>query len=387
MNVDVIDCERTSLDIRWPPHQTLRAALMHEKKRTGIGAVRLLKAAPNIPCGLTPKIIQRWFDKSQRTAVRMHIEFALSRWTVFPTIDYTSITPAMRKKLQDHAKRTGVGHRAILSAGDALPDGISASMVAGWMDGRTNRAIRPQFEYIWRLWESLPDAEYVDIAPSIRKELIALQKSTGIGPHALLSRCNNIPSGLYGAMIKSWQDGKTKSARRKQLDFVLERWRKMTKRVPITNEIRTQFNTDRRRTGIGAVNLFRLLKNPPEGLSAAMIGSWFNGTVREAREDYLNFVLVAWAALPDNLRTPQKRGSWANPRRNLTDSDISALRAERDRTRIGPVVLLRLASNVPDGLTPALVSGLLNSKRQTVRIDHYDYVLSRWRSFPTCKDS
>lgn len=67
----------------------------------------------------------------------------------------------------------------------------------------------------------------------------------------------------------------------------------------------------------------------------------------------------------------------------LTENDVLALRAERDRTGVGPAALLRGQSKAkPDDLSAGMIVGWLLGKTETVKATHLKFALSLWASLP-----
>jgi hypothetical protein len=61
--------------------------MMNEFHRTGVGIVKALKYVDDLPQGLSPTIVGRWFEKKNRyypTAKKEHIDFVLSLYRGFP---------------------------------------------------------------------------------------------------------------------------------------------------------------------------------------------------------------------------------------------------------------------------------------------------------------
>ena len=136
----------------------------------------------------------------------------------------------------------------------------------------------------------------------MRDELRELRKSTGIAPMRLLKGRSDVPEGLDSAIIQSWLNGKTESARLDHYKFVLKVWRQVTPRIRLSDEDRELLRTEMARTGVGPKAILRLLPSSPHKLKPIMISNWVNGKLETASAAQWEAVLSTYRSLP-NLRS------------------------------------------------------------------------------------
>ncbi|MGQ0526647.1 MAG: hypothetical protein ACT4OY_01230 [Alphaproteobacteria bacterium] len=75
----------------------------------------------------------------------------------------------------------------------------------------------------------MPDSkkgENQKITPELLATLRDYKARTGVAVMALLNKSpEDVPQGLTSTLINSWLEGKTKSARKAYLEYVLNEWR------------------------------------------------------------------------------------------------------------------------------------------------------------------
>ena len=139
---------------------------------------------------------------------------------------------------------------------------------------------------------------YVTLTEEILHELERLKRETGIGPMKLLARSQGAPTTLNSAVINSWFNGQTASARERDLAFVLEAYAQIVPIIPITCEMRDDLNAEFVRTGCSPKSLLNRLPMPPKALSAALISRWRTGRTVSARKDLWDFVMKGLRGVP-----------------------------------------------------------------------------------------
>lgn len=219
----------------------------------------------------------------------------------------------------------------------------------------------------------------VPITTQIRARLRQLKQKSGLGPTAFLAQADDPPPGLGVNAIYGWLNGHRKHADRTHLDYVLDRWSKVPKRVPLSVKAVALLISERERTGVGAQSLLRHAQDAPDDLKGGMVDRWFTGTTKSAMEHHLEFVLAAYAALPDK---PPTRARVRAQRIALDKTRIEQLEHLRQSTGIGPQALFTGAHDVPAGLNSNAVYAWLDGRMTHIRADHYDYVVERWRTIP-----
>lgn len=219
----------------------------------------------------------------------------------------------------------------------------------------------------------------VPITSEIRAQLRQLKQKSGLGPAAFLAQAEDHPPEMSVNMINGWLSGHRKSADREYLDYVLDRWSQASKRVPLSVKAVALLISERDRTGVGAQLLLRHAQGAPDDLKGGMVDRWFSGTTRSAMEHHLEFVLAAYAALPDK---PPTRARVQAQRIPLDKARIEQLEHLKQNSGIGPQALFTGAQDAPAGVNSNAVYAWLDGRMTHIRADHYDYVVERWRSIP-----
>ena len=120
----------------------MRALLLAEKARTGLGAIAVLKSIDPRPKGLTASAIEHWLSGKPQTVNAEHYTIILNAWRALP-----DNAPTKRRPLKTTSGRIEVSEdmRATLQRihADALPrylrgapDGFSATKLAHVLSGR-----------------------------------------------------------------------------------------------------------------------------------------------------------------------------------------------------------------------------------------------------------
>jgi len=329
------------------------------------------------------------------TARKDHVEYVLDLWRTHPSVEILTITANIRRELQMHRERTGVGAARLLGQSLSPPEGLTAAIVVNWFDGRTLSADKDHLEFVLAAYQTLPfmPTTRVSITAGIRRELRALEKQSGLGPSAMLRGANNRPQGLTSVAVRSWMSGLAKSALKAHLEFVLSYWPDVDPIIPLTNTIRAELRKHRVRTGVSADALMRGDQNAPKGLSSATIYRWINGDIRRVRSVHLEYVRSKWARLPDNSRPPRKLNGRAHTsyakhsgepaRIDITPQIRAQLRCEHERAGVGPYTLLRRSVGVPEGLKGHAIAGWLSGQTATANSEYLDFVLDLWRAQPS----
>ncbi|MCK6417683.1 MAG: DEAD/DEAH box helicase family protein [Alphaproteobacteria bacterium] len=219
------------------------------------------------------------------------------------------ITSEMRKQLEDHMRRTGVGSKALVKVPDA-PEGLTAGMIDSWRNGTSTTADPVHWNWVMARYESLPDeTPTITITPTMRKQLEDHARRTGVGSTALV-KVPDVPKGLTVHMIYSWRNGTVTTADPVHWNWVMARYESLPDETPtitITPAMRKQLEDHVRRTGVGSKTLLQA-KDVPEGLTANMIDRWRNGTVTTADPVRWNWVMARYESLPDKGQKPKYGG-------------------------------------------------------------------------------
>lgn len=274
-------------------------------------------------------------------------------------------------KLHAHRERTGIPASKLLAGADDLPDGLNTALINSWLAGKTKTANPDHLYYTLKRWKALPDAphEIVSVDQSI---LVAHRERTGVAGTDLLKSAQDMPEGLSLTTINSWLHGGVKTARRDHLEFVLGRWESLEslgyEYLSITSNILIELQSFRDQLLLpGAI--FNDTQDVPDGLSVYTVTSWLNAQVTKARKDHIDFVRARCEQLANDTKH----------RIPITDDMRMALEQGRERSGIGQTALLKSTANIPDDLTPAMISSWIGKTASTARKDHYEFVIRVWK--------
>ncbi len=156
----------------------------------------------------------------------------LARYPVGHMPTRTPITDDLRQKLINEKRRTGVGQTTLLRGSSRNPDhpqGLTSNLITGWLAGTIKSAKPTYLEYVLACWADLPDA--VNRNPRIQKNRVPITEATaqlleqawedGLLPDAVKGN-RQCPDGLTIGMIRTWKDGRIRSAEKDYLEFVIE---------------------------------------------------------------------------------------------------------------------------------------------------------------------
>ncbi len=253
-----------------------------------------------------------------------------------------------------------------------VPAGLGPRSVSSWLADRTKTIPTDHLDYVIRRCH---DIEKVEISAELRAQLCTLNERTGVSPERLLRGAQGVPCGLTVDMIRFWLSGRTKSALRSHLDWVRAAWEAYEQFDFITL---TQGDIQRiaellTSIGMGPQAALRACPgNVPRGLTSDVIQSWLSGAVALARRDHFEFTISA-------LQTVVETG---RDRLELTGEHVAALEAERRRTGVDVLGLVRSLEGSPDSPPAPAVYGWLSGTIASARRSHYEVVLARWRGLP-----
>ncbi len=120
-----------------------------------------------------------------------------------------------------------------------------------------------------------------------------------MGTMKLLARSGPAPDGLDSAIINTWLNRKTKSARKDHLEYVLSALHEIDPMIQITTEMRAELDAEFRRTGYEPSSLLNRLPPAPEKLTASLISRWRTGQTLSARKSCWDTVIDGLRDIPD----------------------------------------------------------------------------------------
>lgn len=206
---------------------SLRAHIL----RTGVSVRALLKLHEKEAQGITYKIVYDWLTGRVKSADARHYKTIIEIYKSLPDENehYAEVSEGTLLALHREKNRTRVSARQLFARADHVPEGLTVFHVENMVRGLVKKTRREYLEFVLRQWEMQPDAPIrVPITPDILARMLQEKERTGVGPMALLHNTNKErPQRLTTSLIGSWLEGKTKSARKDHLAFVLRRWKTM----------------------------------------------------------------------------------------------------------------------------------------------------------------
>lgn len=301
------------------------------------------------------------------------------------------VTTEVRNRLIHYKQDSGLGVYAFWSSltrqGIQLPPGLSASKINNWLNAKTKTAQMDHLAFVEKHWSEFASRPLkphrVPVTAEFLKRNENHQKTSGLGAHALFSSLRKQgvypPDGLTAATVCAWMNRTILTAPLEHLKFVEENWQRVVSelpelmRVPITPDVLKRLEGYQRDSQAGArafwTSLIRNKVEPPAGLSLAMINSWMNGSNSSARADHLEFVEEHWQHLAVEF-TEQNTV--------LTDRDVAELKNLFGMLGIGPKKLMHgQRLHKPDGLSSAVIGRWMEAEGQTIRKDHFEFVMTR----------
>lgn len=363
--------------------------VISELKRTGVSPEQYAKDHTTSEC-LTVGKIRRWCKLQQQTLLKSDLDEFTSVWGVFPDAKpRIKLTPARLQALNAERERTGLSYYALFKDGSDLPEDLSEPLVGAWMSGSVISARKDHFEAVLCLWQSLPDSSVVEITLDLRQKMKDEAERTGVGPAALMRGIR--PSqmgGLHSSLINSWMAGRTTSAERDWLQFVLDRWENLPDHNDVWMELserdKDYLRSELKRTGVSVPYLLKDREDIPDKLYSAVVHNAL-GRQPRIRKEHFNYLKRILSALPD-----AKPGATLIRKRNghsqipLTDDMRQALVDERTRTGVSDrAISLILASR--DEIRPMAkgkIAKWIRGGVKSVSTDEFDAVLAAWKELP-----
>jgi len=380
--------------------QEIREILLAEKVRTGCGAVQLLSSMDQKPAGLTDGAVGNWITGATQNARADHLELVIAAYaslpdSAFQTLDARRsrhihgdrirITPEIVKELKAYQDKSGFGPTALLKGRSDCPVKLTANRVNGWMVGRIKSARKDELAYLRRIWPEARAVERVPLTAELRSELKAMKAKTGTGEMALLYDRKNKPAGLDAAVIKSWLNGRAKTADETHLAYVIGLWGEASPYIPITKAMRQSLTDLKASCGLTWEQIRQELPTMRDKPTAATIANWANGQMKTTRADAFNNVIEWLKAQPSVAVTPATkfdRKKVGDRRIPVTPQIRKHLNDERERTGYNWKSLLNYLSPCPKGLTPNRISGWATGNLGSASGEHLFFVLDGLERLP-----
>ncbi len=236
-----------------------------EKRRTQVGSIALLKTAADKPDDLKPGLIDGWLSGSIKTAKPSHYDFVLGAYQALPDSCPNAKRPVkgaatrltVTDQMREHLRR--IHTNAPANYLKSAPGGFTPAKMAHLLSGRA-KTIPVS---IWRFMEGVleergtaadlegqiipdlraedilpaprprkhapvykrrqyPGTHYVEITDALYNQLHHEKRRTRVSHKRLLKSRADIPKGLRELTVASWFLGKTLSAEKEYLDYILK---------------------------------------------------------------------------------------------------------------------------------------------------------------------
>ncbi|WP_159807585.1 hypothetical protein [Litoreibacter roseus] len=246
----------------------------------------------------------------------------------------------------------------------------------------------------------------------LKSQLRAEKHRTQSGSITLLKSTQSVPERLSGAIIDGWISGRTRTAQREHLEFVLQAYRALPdgaggpnkpingakSRVRITNAMRSKL------AKIHAVAPSNYLRKASPDLTPVKIAHILSGRNKSiSREAWTFFQEMSNRTLDqanssttpdlslDTIEPPRARQPLKNKIRKfvggieyveITEQRYNLLHREVRRTLVSPRNLLKSLTDSPTGFRATTAMGWYWGKLRSAERAHWNYLLERYAELP-----
>ena len=131
--------------------------------------------------------------------------------------------------------------------------------------------------------------------------------------------------------------------------------------------------SEKLRTGLGAIAVFKSITSPPPELTASTIEHWLSGSPKTVNAEHLELVINAWRALPNNAPTRRRPLKTSTGRIEVSEEMRAQLRHIHENA---PPRYMRAA---PKGFTATKLSHVLSGRDRTIPTSVWLFMLSHER--------
>lgn len=218
------------------------------------------------------------------------------------------ITQDMRDEMIAQVSRTGCGAAALITYmkdQGTLPDGLTWGMIDSYIRGKSASAQKLHLKAMMDSWVELKNQgeAFTTITPITIKQLKSHATRTGISETRLIKSRTDTPNKLTCYQIRSWIEGRTKTAKTTSLNYVLKLWESTPDKpecLEVTPEMLEEINGHKNRTGKGTSALLRGMRNKiPDGLNSGVVGGWMLGKTKTARKDHWECIIKLYEQTND----------------------------------------------------------------------------------------
>lgn len=295
-------------------------AIRKHRQRTGVELKTLFRASFKPPAGLTVQMVQNWLQGAVKTVRKDHLDFVLSTWRGLPDVfrpdpqrfgvaDYEIargriiISRGISDRLHELRAQSGCSGTELFNEARrksrAIPDGLTVPEIARWLSGQAKSVDPAHLLFVVDMFEelALSGAETVTVGASEANTLKAYRDG-GLTARHVLGKDADVPKGLSAAMVNGLLSGRSETARKDHVQWLLARCEHIagssSRRIEITPETRERLEAAREKSGVSQSKLIKGAHDVPDGLRAATITQWINGYIKTARKDWLDWVIERW---------------------------------------------------------------------------------------------
>jgi hypothetical protein len=281
------------------------------------------------------------------------------------------ITTKMRKTLNDHIERTGIGSEVILDNIDNTPGTLTRGKIYSWRS-EVNTVDPDEWNLVINAYEALPDRKMIRITKPMRKTLNDHVERTQVGAKAFC-KLDGVPEGFNPNTHYLWCT-KAKKAPEDAWKAVIGIYEilktsvkpKADPTTPLTKTMRDELQKELDRTQFPFAHLAEVeAEDRPETLTREKVKSWLNGRVQKCDINEYNWALSHCKTLPSMV---------------LVDDNVkAALRELADRTEVNRLnAFLSEFPDKPEDLDAASIRGALNLGRTNTKLlkSHYEWLTS-----------
>ena len=223
-------------DVYEPLTKPMRQNLRAEKTRTGIGEYKLLKGRNDAPDDLKYSDITKWlYSRDVKNVIKNHYGWSLEAWKQLPDTKKKVTKRISRTTLKSgHVWLTDEHRGALKSFREkgvawtkiaATHAELSPNMISSWMAGRVKQVPKKLIGHLIEECEKALDKpdHRIPLTEDTLTELSELDNKLRFARWRIIEGTEEIPEGFNPALISTWLNRQTGTARKDYLEFVLVR--------------------------------------------------------------------------------------------------------------------------------------------------------------------
>ncbi|MGB4107508.1 MAG: DEAD/DEAH box helicase family protein [Alphaproteobacteria bacterium] len=324
-----------------------------EAERTNLEGAGIRNRIKNPPKGLTRSIAGNIVSGVTKSAPKGYIDLILRTYAKQPTSKMEPISAANAKKIKKEAERTGMGGKALFKLIKNPPEGMDSGKLKSIISGAYKSALPMWVNIILKTYSKLPTKRIESITATTARKFKDEEKRTGLGGTALFKLIKNPPEGMDSGKVAAIVSGKYTNAIDKWIELILKTYSQQPdkKNKPISAAQKQKMSAEEKRTGLGGVAIFSRIKNPPEGMSAAITASIVSGRHDSTTEGWVALIL-------DTYKKYEKTSF-----KLISPQIAKKLKAEEKRTGLGGAGIFQQIESPPEGLNAGKVASIVAGRQ------------------------